>query len=320
MKHPSKLIANLFAPAAGSLLLMGFVFRSDDPFTPVSVERVYESTDLGKLEQLGACSISEEAIACWNPDGDPAHDLEEKVKAYYLVNGDADLRLKYGRKNRFVAFQQPNNRGESAATLGNVRLSGEQLVNVVGQIAPSNSGDAPMIAWYLVDVEPSETRTPITFDINAKFGTSSIPLKIGSEASVGPIKVKIEGIKPGPERKQAWGPAHNKGQKTWTVSLNLEGTISGKYPDLAGSLIDSSGQPIWSVTANGVPTKPTHQQGMLIPGFNGNFDASVTLISGGNTARQELSVAVNPDKAPTLVLTLNGKRQVTFKNILLDPK
>ncbi len=313
-------LTKIAAPLATGMFLVGFVARTEDPFASAVVDRTYESADLGKLELAGACTITPDNISCWDPDGKPAPNLSEKVQAYYIVQGGNELRLKFGRKNRLIVFKEPPRGNPNGAYLGQAKTLGGQYMNQFGTIGMGGYGNGDATTWYLTDSEPTQEKTSVVFEVNVQFGSATVPVKAGSQATLGPIKVKIESIKPGPDRKQNWGPNPAKGQKTWTVTVTLDGTIGGKYPTVNGSVIGSDGQAVWSVSASGVPTPRPKGPFFTPPMMMGGFDGNVFLASGANTAKQELSVPVDPSKAHAIVLSLGGTRQVTFQNILLDPK
>ena len=96
--------------------------------------------------------------------------------------------------------------------------------------------------------------------------------------------------------------------------------MDGKLPNLYLLPLDAKGAYIQLADANGKPV-PTPQNGSKAPRTTPKtFDTQTTILSGYGTSTQEWSLTVDPAHVGALSIQVNGLKQVTFKNILLDPK
>ncbi len=308
------------APAAACLSLMGFAAHQIDPLAPVTVERSYESADLGRIDLMGACTIGQDTVSCWDPEGKLDADLSEKVKAYYIVQSSTEIRMKFGRKNRMIAFREPSRNYGGDVTISSVKGEGNQNMNSAGQLPNYGANREPVLTWYEIDTDPSQTQTSVGFDISVRMGSGLLPVKEGAEISVGPLKVKVTGIKRGPDRKQNWGANPNVSQKTWTITVTVTGSVAGKIPNMYLYGVDDHGMQVSRVDAGGAPIHPKVSGTNMYQPISGGFDAQVYSLSGAGTATQEYSSTINPSKLSGLNISASGSRIVTFKNILLDPK
>ncbi len=76
----------------------------------VVVSDSYFSPDFGELRLHGVCSVSEDSVKCWDPEGrtssalanEMTDDLQRDTKNHWPITHE------FHRKNRFVMFQMPS--------------------------------------------------------------------------------------------------------------------------------------------------------------------------------------------------------------------
>lgn len=301
------------AGAAGLLLSAGFASQSADPLASVTVHKTYSAEDFGTVEVAGACTITPDTVTCWDDDGKPSPDLSEKVKAYYIVNSNAEVRYRFGRKNRVIVIKKSGTANGRAGYL----TPAENGIYSSGQIGQNSSGNEPYYEWYAIDVDPNATTTSLAFNLSLSFGTGGVILREGAEVKVGAMTVHVDSIKPAPDRP-VWGRNGLK-QKAWTIGVTIKGFPSAVVPNMNGQLFDTAGNVIPSVDASGNPASNS----AMFSGGMGNrsrtFEAGPSVVSGSGSSKQELFIGVNPGKVGSILFSPSGTRKVTFTGIPLDP-
>lgn len=320
MKVPTAPLFPAIASALGLMAVYGFATQNSGSSETIRVDRVYESKSYGKIEFMGACSLTTETVSCWDADGAASPDLSERVKAYYIVQPEADIHLKFGRKNRMLVFKAPVRNYNSGETLSSTKTANGNYLNWAGQLGMNSLTADPQLIWYPVDVDPSEKTTSILFEMNSHLGTTAIPAKVGSEGTIDGFKVKIESIKPGPDRTITWVAAPNNRQKIWNVAVTFTGDNLANVPTCGISAIDAKGGQITRIDRNGDPLKPLPAG--YFGGYSGpnGFDSGIVTVSGAGTTSQVWSVPINPAHIAHFNVTLSRTKTVRFENLLLDPK
>ena len=321
-RNPVSMFASTTGMLATGLLIAGFTVQEVDSTASITVSKTYTAADFGSMQSLGACSVTPDTVSCWDASGLADPNLTEKIKAYYIVDANAEIRHRFGRKNRILVFQRPPNGYGGPASMSMVRTATGGYLNSAGQIGANGRVGEPYIEWYSVDSDPSATTASIQFDINLNLGTGVVPLKEGADGKIGPINVHVNSIQPLPDRSVN-GTAANK-EKVWGVSLTLSGYQGSTAPSFNGRVLDLHGVSISRVNAAGIPLPELSNRG----GYNSfggyqpptGFDAGTQIQGGSGTPNLQLVVPVNPSKASALSLSATGIRKVKITDIPLDPK
>ena len=318
----SRIQISPYAPSAAiisvALLAAGFTMQESLPFGSVTVSKTYTAPDFGTIESLGACSITPDTVTCWDASGAADPSLTEKVKAYYIVDSNAEVRYRFGRKNRLLVFKRPSN-FRSGSYMSAFHSGNGGYLNNGGQIGANGRGNEPYIEWYNFDADPSEATATIEADINIGLGSGTVPLKEGAEGKVGPLTIHVNSIRPAADRT-SWNDVRSK-QKSWAVSVTVSGYQGPTMPSLGGRVLDANGISILRVNANGIPLPESSNRG-VVSGYQppAGFDAALQGGMGNSGSTVSLALSVNPSKASALSLTATGIRKVKITDIPLDPK
>lgn len=322
MKFP--FINNTIAIIAGlpaMLAVVGFAVKETDPLAPVTVSKHFISGDGTDLAFIGACKASADNIDCWDADGKANDELSEKIRAYYLVQPGADLSFQFGKKNRLIVFQSLSNAPGRAGFSGMMKINDETCLPA-GQLGNMGSGDGPNISWYRVATDPGVSSTSAVIDLNVNLGSGFIPLKEGAEAQIGPLHLKINSIKRGPD-VQRFAIGQQENRSSWKVATTITGYNQTHIPDLDGRAYDAKGTLITHLDSAGNPLpeeRTSNNFGGMPWVFPNQLNANVATDAGNGTLNQELDLPVKPSKVEKLQLNATGTRKVTVTDILLDPK
>lgn len=291
----------------------GAMFHETDPLAPVTVSHNYYSDDIGSVELQGACSVTPDTVSCWDVKGKPDADLAEKVKAYYIVNPNTELRYRFGFKNRVVVFKT-SGIGNGGLSL---RLDDPNFMQP-GQIPSNPMNNEPTLQWFGIARDPADTTASVSFDLGLTFGGGTVPLKVGATGKVGNMTVRIEDIKSAPDRSGYGYPMRK--QKAWTVSVAVKGFPGATVPTMNGRPMGLYGGEIGSVNHNGNPGPAGRTNVFLNGDSNIRYGPGLEVIEGAGTPHQKLFLGVNPEKVSTLQFNPMGQRKVTITGIPLDPQ
>ena len=299
------------------LSLLAFTAKQGEGDSPITTSKSYQSTDFGRMEVLGACSMTPDAINCWDADGKPNADLSKQIEAYYIVETKTALEFKYGRKNRLLVVRTAPVRNANV-TKGAFGTCKGRLLSRAGEIGRYTAGRGTSMEWYAYDADPNEKTASLNFSLTIFWGESPLRVQSGAEAQVGALKFHVDGIAPGPDRV-AWDGSHNLHQKIWNVAVSISGVpTDAKIPDLSFRALDKNGTTIMLVAPNGTPLPNTIKDGATSKA--GTSPAMPYCIQGERTSHQIIAMADDPSKVAGISISGYSTRSVTLTGIPLDPK
>ncbi len=287
----------------------------------VRVATEYEEAGFGKAVILGACEIDSRQVNCWTPQGEPAPEVAERVKAYYLVNGNNTLQFKFGAKNRFVVIQttQPStSRGWSASWRSS-------SVDYVNQTASLSVPSGTTLTWYGVSTLPETATIDMDLDLSM-VRPPSIFLKpqVGAQAKgdLGEFSiVSITPNKPMDPRNPAsmrWGNLGYTDQgKTWAIGVGGPGKSGLSYSfELVKGL-----QERVAVDKSGKPVKVTDAERNLIyqPGSKYRYLYFQPMGYGTPANGTTIVTNVDPKYLSRIMVSGSDTKLVRFEKIRLDP-
>jgi hypothetical protein len=269
----------------------------------------------GWLQVAGACNADPEHIDCWKPTGEPDPKLTELINAYFLINPQQRLEIRYKHRSLMLVSKSIFNNVQGQ---GNVNFNGLQVdpggnLNQQGNIGYNGQGEeVTMFYWYY----PAESTTSV--DVTAMLNVTTegvkIPLKIDAEGSLSGGKVRFTKIEKASDKEVVPNPYGNPNSPSgshWYVNFELTGAGSEPVTSIYAFALDQDGNQISQVDTRGNPVTPKPNERR----YNGIQPYYAIAGVSGN----RIILAVNPDKVSSLVINGNSQKKVTFKKVALQP-
>jgi hypothetical protein len=211
---------------------------------------------------LGVCGFTSDDATCWNMDGNLDPGLSSRIKQD-VISSNQELTLKFGHKNRFLAFE----------TSGQVNVGFRAPYNSYG--GQWNRQLPDQSSLQLLGVSNDDARDPILLDASFSGVEGPPPLRLqpktGATATDGTNKLtigEIRFVKPTPKPANS-GPGNNLGYVNygynnfgyngdpnnvspcnWRVDVGYQGSV---YQNPRFSAFGRDGAEILYVDAKGVP-------------------------------------------------------------------
>ena len=269
----------------------------------------YRIAGRGWIQVAGVCNADPQQITCWKPTGEPDPKLSELLNAYYLVNPQQRLEIRY--KHRSLMLIMRSMLGQSSGA-GNVNFNGLEvdpggMLFQQGSIGYGGQGEETTnFFWYY----PPEGLA--TVDATLQLGTSTEPvklaLKVDAMAKFPGGVFQITKIEKGTTQPEPNSRALAKAPR-WEVSYNLLGQGPEPITSVFVTVFDRDGNAINQVDDRGNPVQPSPGQ-FMYDGFRPN--RPVVMVNAGR-----IILGVNPEKVGSMSVTGTGQRKVTFKNVSL---
>jgi len=256
--NKSTKVAALIAGA----LLMGFTGIERDPLAPVTVSHSYHPTDYGAIEVLGVCNVTANSVDCWDTDGKREKGLTKKLEGFYGEHPNSNLYFKVGKKTRVLVIRRPTASLRTPDLTLSVPATGLRMLNggfplILNLAEGGGQGSGPGHSsfvdsldkldseeqWYTVYAQPEEKEMALEFPILVAFDQVTLPLKVGGEGKIGPMHLQINGIRSAGFQLQG-NPGAQVHQRTWYVSISIQGYPGAAIPNLVGSPTDLKGEEI----------------------------------------------------------------------------
>lgn len=278
------------------------------------------------VEALGACDVRPESIACWDLDGAKSPELEDGIRGA-LSNGN-EVQFRFGKKNRLLAFRRPQSMGFSYRVGANTPLYGSWNVN----------GD-PMTEFVRIPADPSEKQVVVTAQTTIQSSKEEeIAFREGVVAQIDGRKVEIGAMqKVVPTKTPPNARPFYYGQPRpidgWNVVMGIA-SKENEFVNWAYTALDSSGQPIRYVDAQGKPItamkalalEPNIQNNGNYPYQNGETPvpkpkAAMAFYQGGGPGPAFRAVTnIDPKSIATLRIRASHTESADLGPFPLDPK
>lgn len=216
------------------------------PFKPVQpdklVDRAY-SLNGASISVVGVCSLSNDALSCWTPDGKPDPQLTQQTMVRYKEGGDLSNQhffTQVAKKNRLILYKVKNPPSKFSTRIVEIRdpestyaLSNSQLANAL----PSTPSDKPVSRAIARD--SSEKKCTLLASIVEPISNSKdLKCEVGSQIAYEGAELRIEAI--------------TKGKIGWTIELKVTGD-KGPERLLEATALDKNGKAITRSDRNGQP-------------------------------------------------------------------
>jgi hypothetical protein len=271
----------------------------------------------GWLQMAGVCNADPQQITCWKPNGEPDPKLSELLNAYYLVNPQQRLEIRYKHRSLMLVIKSMFSQvsGQGNINFNNIQVDPGGQLNQQGTIGYGGQGEeSTTFFWYY----PTEGLA--TIDASAVLNTTTEPVKVslavGAEARLPGGTFRITRIEKGSDNDAGPNPnIYDRAAVTrgphWEVSYTLVTDGAEPVASIYATAFDHDGNPISQVDAKGNPVKPK-------PGpfaYDGMHPYRPIVSANGVV----LLLAVNPDKVSSLSITGAAQKKVLFKNVNLQP-
>jgi len=275
----------------------------------------YRIPGRGWMQMAGACNADPEHIDCWKPTGEPDAKLSELINAYFLVNSQQRLEIRYKHRSLMLVTKSMFSNAQGQ---GNMNFNGLQVdpggnLNQQGNIGYNGQGEeVTNFYWYY----PAESLTSV--DVSAMLYSTTVgmqaPLRVDAEVRLQGGRVRITKIEKAPDKDvipNPYGNANVPKTPHWYVDYELTGEGSEPVTSIYAAALDGDGNQIGRVDGRGNPVVPTPNEGRF------NMPQQYYQVAAVNGHR--IVLAVNPEKVGFLLITGNSQKKVTFKNVALQP-
>ena len=293
--------------------------------TAIGLSAAQEATDgfsyrlpgRGWLRMAGACNADPEQVTCWKPTGEPDAKLSELINAYFLVNSQQRLEIRYKHRSLMLVMKSliNNSSGQGTINFNGLEVDPGGTLNQQGNIGYNGQGEESTTFYWFY---PSEGVTSV--DVSSVLNESSagvrLALKTDAEAKLpgGSVRIgKIEKLSDKDLTQQQFGNPNAPKGPHWSAVYTLSKEGPEPLTSIYGYPYDTDGNQINQVDKNGNPTAPRPSG---LPYNNGFMSYNPLVIMNGTS----ITLAVNPEKVGYLMITGNTQRKVAFKNVALAPK
>lgn len=269
--------------------------------------------DRGWVRMAAVCNADPENITCWTPSGLPAPKVAELMNAYYLVNSQQHLEIRYKHRSLLLVVKSLfANQPGRGVNLNSLDVGPGSPVYQQVMIGFNTPGEETTTAyWYYPADELDKVDVSATLSCNTD--SVKVPLQVGAEARLEGGSVRITAIEKATNSK---APRPYPGQPAgprWTVRYVLEGSGDNPVTTIYATPMDKDGNVVNRVDSHGNPT--SERPGGLY--YESGLQPYFPIVTSGDGV---LTIAVNPDEVGWLQVTGNISRKVTFKNVLLRPR
>ncbi|HLO98271.1 MAG TPA: hypothetical protein VK171_06725 [Fimbriimonas sp.] len=142
-----------------------------------------------KVEAI--CTISENSLSAWRPDGTPHSDFEGFLRTKLASTKQTKFPIRFGHKNRVLVLNVPAGLpplGEG--TSASVNFDTGDFVNLY-ELSNSVNPDGYQHRYVPIAVAPESKFVSVPVQIHFSAHTSPVPAKVGSEFSVAENRYKI---------------------------------------------------------------------------------------------------------------------------------
>ncbi len=322
---------------AGSV---AFLFHLPQESQPVVSQGDYQDNSGVHVEALGVCSIDQKDLACWDLDGTNSGPLTEKVRAMLSEKDAGPLDIRFGMKNRFLAFTAnlPPGYSLTATCSGNEHAGATLWSGLISSAA------RPILTPLLS--EPSAERTDVSFSIGGySVGKPTIG-RFGRNSTIaladGPFKILDweTGTRGWPMFSDSFGYGASQ-SNVWRVFVS-ESSDQNKF-EYKVTCLDGSGHPIVGVDSNGRPSHLAVTSPAFVPpmGFSGGVGGAQAKPNKSNkpqkppetiraasferswvfgTGIRPFETNIDPAYIRQVQITVLGHKEVLMKGIPLDSK
>lgn len=321
--------------AMGCLLIAGLAlaYQSDDLVIKVTGSS-YDLDKDRKIEALGVCSFSPEAINCWDMEGKPAPAWSNKLVTYFQGSNGSDFSIRFKKKNRLVVFRMTGP-DSTSYTIQSARGN----YSGAGQISDNSTTET--LFWSKVTADPEQTETEMYVNpyMRSEFKSFDLPFKVGEKGTFQGVNFEMGNWKPNPRPKnaanmlnQGFGGSgiYNPGGMylqgaSWTFVLGMEGGPT----NFSYQPVGKDGQIIRYVDAKGAPVsavKYLEGSNNAAPNF-GNppqnskyFPAMVQGTGQSVPGAFTMLTNVNPKSISAIKVGYSRQIRMLFSGFPLDPK
>ncbi|MHB8636463.1 MAG: hypothetical protein ACYC96_08315 [Fimbriimonadaceae bacterium] len=275
----------------------------------------YRLPGVGMVSLAGVCSADPELITCWTPSGDANPKLSELMSAYYLVNPQQRLEIRYKHRSLMLVTRALI---DNLPGRGNINFNGLEVdpggqLNSQGAIGYGGQGEATTsFYWYYPPDDLASVDA--TGVLNVSSDSVKLPLKVGAKAQLQGGMVQITSIRKASSQSVS-GPHFGYQQPSgprWIVSYSLVGQGASPVTSIYASVYDRNGDIVSAVDHRGNPTITPRQNGMF---FGGGGPAFPLAMANGS----QINLAVNPEKVGYLMVTGTAQQRLSFKKVALQP-
>ena len=275
----------------------------------------YRIPGRGWMQMAGACNADPEHIDCWKPTGEPDAKLSELINAYFLLNSQQRLELRYKHRSLMLVTKSllSNVPGQGTINFNGLQVDPGGNLNQQGTIGYYGQGDESTTFYWFY---PAESLTSV--DVSATLYSSTegvkVPLRVDAEVRLQGGRVRITKIEKASDKDvmpNPYGNANLPKTPHWYVDYELTGEGSEPVTSINAFPLDDDGIQIGRVDGRGNPVVPTPNLG--------RFDGRQPYYPVAAVTGHRIVLAVNPEKVGLLFITGNSQKKVTFKNVALQP-
>lgn len=257
----------------------------------------WSQPDIGAYSIEGACKIAEEEVSCWDVHGTPESALTSRITDR-LRSTHTQITMMMGKKNRLVVGSW---KGAPVSPPASATMEAEQT--------PSSAYGSSLLFVHGAKQDRS-VNVKLTVHYTAK-PVFEIAGREGAASQYQGQSVTVQKVVRSQGGLLASMAMSSESQPTWRVYLSTEGNLTGLFVRPTSvdqkpfSFVNTSGSPIPGMTAP-IKDKPS----VAIA----NFGFSM------NKKQWWIDTNIDPKKLTGFAFHLPASKQVTFRNIPLDPK
>jgi hypothetical protein len=303
-----------------------------------------------KAEIVGVCKVTEDSVSCWDADGEPMPDLQQRVE-WALSHGPWDfISLTYKKKNRLVVAETvtPIQRvstaqgffagGLSLESVGDGRWRGSLQLDQPNGMAFTPGKPMKHLEGRFTATERNERTTSAYFSYVQQIPTrETLALRTGASCHIGDAGLEIASIVQGgklpgrPTGLGYMGPSEHRPEWTITVKIlnpkskyRISLQVDNVYVDSNGRIVSQheveKAQEARSQQMREFAGKP-HGPGEAIPGAGQLGVKPVSFrLAGGSEAEVAYVVDADPAEIKRITATATRSERIELKGIRLDPK
>ena len=169
----------------------------------------YRMPGKGWISIAGVCNADPEQISCWKPSGEPNPKLSELISAYYLVNPQQRLEIRYKRRSLMIITKSllGNFPGQGNLSFNGLQVDPGGQLNQQGSIGYGGQGEeTTSFSWYY----PAEGLTSIdaTAMLNISTESVKVELKVDEVARLSGGRVQLRRSRRFPTRRRPRTSTH----------------------------------------------------------------------------------------------------------------
>lgn len=274
-------------------------------------------TGKGWISMAGVCSADPQHIACWQPDGSPAPKLTELLNAYYLVNQQQHLEIRYKRRSLMLVFQYMlSSTGGHSVNFGNIAADPGGSIYNQGTISYGGTNEETTNYYWYYPSDDLKT-VDLTANLNETTEGGKLELKVGASLRMAGGTLTITKIQSAPADATVnpgyVDPNRPKGPM-WSVAYDLKPDGTNPITSVYATPFDEEGAVISQVDDRGNPKKPTrgNQYGQM--GYMGA--GQYPIISQNQNG---WLLRVQPSKVAYLTVSGTSVSKLDFKGVALQP-